>query len=215
MRFMKMHVSAKAALAKALACMMVLSAGSAFSACKKKSNVPSKKEVSKICQSQPQYTPEEDGFTYEELRKAWGEPDKEIPYLTGWGDMKLWDNGEHFLYASILPNDGNKVMAISISTTLDLIFLRQDEDYTYFAMVFADHSGIHDVVAFENGRLDAEDLGAPQFGDLYHLEYNGVIFQSYPAQIDYIFRLLSDGKADDEKIEYAKNVLVELDSREI
>ncbi len=188
------------------ALLMVFAMGSAFASCKK-SNVPSKKEILEKIMSESGSMQKPVGFTYEELRSAWGDPDVERVMEETGIPCKAWNYNGHYLYSFLQKDDPSVIDGFSYSSTILLIFLLQDETNVFFAEFNEGRLSDWDCLSFSNDSFAPGDLDNASFGDLFSMEFSGVVFQSYPGCIDLFFSITPEGQADSQQLQHAQNVL--------
>lgn len=189
-----------------LALFMVFAIGSACASCKK-SKVPSKKDVLENLRSEVGSKQGPFDFTYEELRSAWGDPDVERVMEETGIPCKAWNYNGHYLYSFLQKDDPSVIAGFGYSSALQLIFLLQDERNVFFAEFNEGRLSDWDCLSFSNDRFASGELDNASFGDLFSMEFDGTLLQSYPGMIYLFFSITPEGQADSRQLQHAQNVL--------
>lgn len=193
------RIRTQAAWKKLLAVALILVVGSGFAACKK-SKIPSKKEIyDQVMTGQHQIPAEENAYTYEELCKSWGDPDVERVVAETGAKYKAWTYKDHFIYAVLSRDNESAVWGYSVSVSAKMVYLKQDENRVFFGMMQDNIYEPLGCIGFDLDRFASGELAGASFGDLFSMEYNGAVFQSYPGIIDVFFSFTPDGQKADEK----------------
>ncbi|MBO4494303.1 MAG: hypothetical protein J5752_00425 [Clostridiales bacterium] len=193
------RIRTQAAWKKLLAIALILVVGSAFAACKK-SKVPSKKDIyNRIMDENWQIQAEQGVYTYEELCKSWGDPDVERVIAENGIKYKAWTYKDHYIYAIMQKDNDSAVWAYNLSVSAKMVYLKQDESRVFFGMIQNDIYEPLACIGFDLDRFASGELAGASFGDLFSMEYNGAVFQSYPGIIDVFFSFTPDGQKADEK----------------
>lgn len=175
----------------------------------KKSNVPSKKEIYNRIWSEKvvhQIQQEPGVFTYEELCKSWGQPDVERTVKETLVNFRAWKYKDGYIYAVLAKDDLINVRAFGISVKQQMVYLGRDDDKVYFMLLGLKVDSIHDTdtVGFELDRFAPGEMDNVEFGDLFDIDFNGAVFQSYPGIIDVFFSITPAGKADERQMKFAE-----------
>lgn len=184
---------------------MIVAVVCAVASCKN-SKVPSKKEIyDKIVSKNAGQVSQEAGvFTYKELCSSWGKPDVERTVKETLINYRAWKYQDGYIYAVLERDDSNSVHSFGASIKQQMIFLSKDDDSVYFLLLEPGTTPIDNVIGFELDRFTPGEMDNVEFGELFDIDYNGVVFQSYPGIIDVFFSITATGKADESQMELAQ-----------
>ena len=192
-----MKNSTKVMMAKIMAMALIVSMASAFAACKKKSNVPTKEEFlnEHINDPDPHGMKNLD-FDREALIKAWGEPDVGGSY----GSSSGWKCGEKFILVGYDPDDSNKINEMYISYTQELVYLFSNASLHYVCTRKDGVTDEHNCIMIEDSHLDKQTRKSLKQGTILQIEFDGYFLDTYPGQISTIYSVKTIGQVDDSEI---------------
>ncbi|MBR3058629.1 MAG: hypothetical protein IKG93_11775 [Clostridiales bacterium] len=201
-------IQSKSMWKQILAILSILALVCTSASCKK-SKIPSKKQVYNKLMSDKyhQFLQEPGVFTYEELCKSWGQPDAELTEEETQVNYRAWKYENDYIYAILNKDDLNTVYSFGLSVKNQLIYLWKNDEFAYLLHLFPDGVGnnsIYNVDGIKLDRFTPGQMDNAEFGALFDMDFNGVILQSYPAQIRVIFNTTPAGKADAAQMDLAQ-----------
>lgn len=194
-----------------LAILMIVAVVCTVASCKN-SKVPSKKEIyDKIVSKNAGQVSQEAGvFTYKELCSSWGKPDVERTDKDTQVNYRAWKYQDDYIYAVLEKDDSNSVNCFGTSIKQQMICLYKDDYSVYFLLLYSETPSIDNVVEFELDQLKSGEVDNAKFGDLFDLDYNGIVLTCYPGIIEGFYSITSTGKADESQMELAQQAKEQL-----
>ncbi len=189
--------SGKTLAAKILAMVLIVSVAGIFSACKKKSKVPTKEEFlnEHINDPDPHGVKNLD-FNREDLIKAWGEPDADKSR----GASSVWTCGEKFIIVGSHPDNPNKIEEMYVSYTQELVYLFSNASIIYVSTRKDGVTDYHNCIMVEEMYFDKETLASLEIGTILEIEFDGYFLETYPGQLSSLYSVKSAGKVDESEI---------------
>lgn len=194
---MKMCISAKAAWAKVLACVIVLSVGSAFAACAQKPKVPTKEKFLQSSEDDPdRHRMRDFDFTRSDLLKAWGDP------TIGGSDSPtaVWECGDKYIVVDFSADDPEKIESMYASFTQDLVVLFSYTEVIYVSTRDDDVTDTTSCIGLSDSWLSEEDLSKIEPGTILRIEFDGWFMETYPAQISKPYSAKIIGRVPDSEM---------------
>ena len=192
-----MKNSTKAIVAKILVAALIVSMASAFSACKKKSKVPTKEEFlnEHINDPDPHGVKKLD-FNREDLIEAWGEPDADKSR----GSSYVWKCGDKFIIVGADPDDPNKIEEMYVSYTQELVYLFSNASIIYVSTRKDGVTDYHNCIMVEEMYFDKETLASLEIGTILEIEFDGYFLATYPGQLSNLYSVKATGKVDESEM---------------
>lgn len=192
-----MKNSAKAIVVKIMVTVLIISMACVFSACKKKSKVPTKEEFlnEHINDSDPHGMKNLD-FNREDLIKAWGEPDAGKSK----GASAAWKCGEKYILAAFDPDDPNRINEMYVSFAQELVYLFSNVSIIYVCTRQDGVTDYHNCVMLEDMYFDEETLANLETGTILEVEFDGYFLETYPERLSSLYSVKTVGKVDDSEI---------------
>ena len=189
--------SGKTLAAKILAMVLIVSVAGIFSACKKKSKIPTKEEFlnEHINDPDPHGVKKLD-FNREDLIKAWGEPDADKSR----GSSYVWKCGDKFIIVGADPDDLNKIEEMYVSFTQELVYLFSNASIIYVSARQDGVTDYHNCIMVEEMYFDKETLASLEIGTILEIEFDGYFLETYPGQLSNLYSVKATGKVDESEI---------------
>ena len=169
--------SGKTLAAKILAMVLIVSVAGIFSACKKKSKIPTKEEFlnEHINDPDPHGVKKLD-FNREDLIKAWGEPDADKSR----GSSYVWKCGDKFIIVGADPDDPNKIEEMYVSYTQELVYLFSNASIIYVSSREDGVTDYHNCIMVEEMYFDKETFPVA-LTEYKLLSCPGYVSRKYPS----------------------------------
>jgi len=164
----------------------------------KKSKAPSKKEIYNKIKSESvtnQIYQTSSAFTYKELCDSWGKPDVERTAETTKASYRAWKYNDGYIYAILDSEAENSVYAFGVSVKHQMTYVSRDDDTFYFQLLYPGETSGNCEVAFGAERFASGEMDGVKEGELFDIDYDGMVLQSYPAIIDVFFSVTSSDEA--------------------